>query len=268
MRIATWNVNSLRARLERVTTWLADAQPDVCCLQETKCDDEAFPVMAFSALGYECAFHGGNGRWNGVAILSRAGLEDERAGFSGALGADGDEARLLTARCGGILVSSLYVPNGRAVGSEHYAAKLAWLQRLRQELVSSCDAAQPLALCGDFNIAPEDRDVWDINQFAGATHVSAPERRELQSLLDWGLVDAVRRLRPDEDGPFSWWDYRAGAFHKGWGMRIDLVLVTRPLESRLQSAYVDREARKKGIKAVTQPSDHAPVVVDLVDLVD
>jgi exodeoxyribonuclease-3 len=264
MRIATWNINSLNARLQRVETWLADAEPDVCCLQETKCDDAAFPTLAFAALGYEAAHHG-NGRWNGVAILSRVGLDKVRAGFSGPLGDEADEARLLAARCGGIDVVSLYVPNGRAVGSEHYLAKLDWLRRLACELQASFDASSPLALCGDFNIAPEDRDVWDISQFAGATHVSEPERAALGRLLGWGLVDAVRMLLPDQDGPFSWWDYRAGAFHKGWGMRIDLVLVTRLLAGRLQSAYIDREARKKGIKTTTTPSDHAPVVVDLVD---
>jgi exodeoxyribonuclease-3 len=264
MRIATWNVNSLRARLERVEAWLASVEPDVCCLQETKCEDEAFPTAAFAAFGYEAAHHG-NGPWNGVAILSKVGLEGVRAGFSGGLAEEGDEARLLVARCAGIQVASLYVPNGRAVGSEHYAAKLAWLERLSSELTTTFDASAPAALCGDFNIAPEDRDVWDISQFAGATHVSAPEREALARLIGWGLVDAVRLLTPEGDGPFSWWDYRAGAFHKGWGMRIDLVLVTEPLVPRLVSAHVDRDARKKGIKATTQPSDHAPVVVDLAD---
>jgi exodeoxyribonuclease-3 len=264
MRIATWNVNSLRARLERVEAWLTAAAPDICCLQETKCEDEAFPEAAFAALGYQSAHHG-NGPWNGVAILSKVGLEDPRAGFSDALADQADEARLLVANCGGIKVASMYVPNGRSVGSEFYLAKLAWLDRLASELEAEFDPKSPVALCGDFNIAPEDRDVWDVTQFVGATHVSEPERQALRRLLDWGLVDAMRRLEPDRDGPFSWWDYRAGAFHKGWGMRIDLVLVTEPLVLRLTAAHVDREARKKGIKAATQPSDHAPVVIDLSD---
>jgi len=264
VRIATWNINSLRARLERVESWLSANEPDICCLQETKIDDEGFPEKTFAALGYESVHHG-NGRWNGVAILSRLGIEHSQAGFSSAPAEEGDEARIISARCGGTEVVSLYVPNGRAVGSEHYAAKLAWLARLRGEVAGRFRPEQPLVLCGDFNVAREDRDVWDITAFEGATHVSEPERRALAELLDWGLVDAVRLLRPDEDGPFTWWDYRAGAFHKGWGMRIDLVLVSPPLAARLQSAHVDREARKKGIKTPTFPSDHAPVVVDLVD---
>lgn len=268
MRIATWNVNSLRARQQRVEAWLAENEPDVCCLQETKCDDDAFPSMAFAALGYEAAHHG-SGRWNGVAILSRVGLSEVRAGFSTPLGSPGgeegsDEARLLSATCSGVHVASLYVPNGRAVGSEHYAFKLAWLARLREELSERWTPADAVALCGDFNIAPEDRDVWDPAQFAGATHVSEPERAEFASLLAWGLVDAVRALQRDaESGPFTWWDYRAGAFHKGWGMRIDHVLVSAPLAGRLAGAVVDREARKKGLKTPDSPSDHAPVYVDV-----
>ncbi|HTW97137.1 MAG TPA: exodeoxyribonuclease III [Acidimicrobiales bacterium] len=264
MRIATWNVASLRPRLERVEAWLAANEPDVCCLQETKCSDEAFPTMAFAALDYEAAHHG-NGQWNGVAILSKVGLEGVRAGFTGPRAREDDEARLLVARCGGVEIASMYVPNGKAVGHESYVSKLDWLDRLSGELEASFDPSSPAAFCGDYNIAPEDRDVWDISQFEGATHVSAPERAAFARLLEWGLVDSTRYLRPDEVGPFSWWDYRAGAFHKGWGMRIDLVLVTRPLVARLESAHVDRDARKRGIKAATAPSDHAPVVVDLSD---
>lgn len=264
MRIATWNVNSLRARLPRVEQWIATSEPDVLCLQETKCADDSFPVEAFTALGYESAHHG-DGRWNGVAIVSRIGLEDVQAGFADAGGDSGDECRLIAATCGGVRVLSVYVPNGRVVGSEHYVAKLEWLARLRRELASGADPAGALAVCGDFNVAPSDDDVWDIGHFDGATHVTVPEREAVAALLDWGLEDSVRRAHPGETGPFSWWDYRSGSFHKGWGMRIDLVLVTRALAERLVSAGVDRDARKKGPAAETQPSDHAPVVIDLAD---
>jgi exodeoxyribonuclease-3 len=262
MRIATWNINSINVRLGRLESWLAANEPDVCCLQETKSTDDAFPSLALAALGYESAHHGSGGR-NGVAILSRLGLDDVRAGFTTPLSDAEDEARLISARCGGVEVVSLYVPNGQRVGSEQYAFKLAWLDHLERELRSRFDPGGALALCGDFNIAPEDRDVWDVTQFVGATHVSEPERAALHRLLDWGLSDAMRMAVPDEVGPFSWWDYRAGAFHKGWGMRIDLVLLSATLAARITSAHVDREARKKGIKTTTTPSDHAPVVVDL-----
>lgn len=262
MRIATWNVNSLKARLSRVEEWIKAREPDVLCLQETKCADEGFPYEAFSALGYRSAHHG-DGRWNGVAIVSRVGLEDVRFGFSDVT--DGDESRIVAATCGGVRTVSVYVPNGRVVGSEFYEAKLAWLARLRRELESTADPAEGVAVCGDFNVAPRDEDVWDIGHFDGATHVTVPERAAVAALVEWGLEDSVLRMHPGEVGPFSWWDYRAGSFHKGWGMRIDLVLVTRPLAARLVGAETDRDARKKGPAAETQPSDHAPVVVDLTD---
>ncbi len=258
MRIATWNVNSLKARLPRVEEWLDYAQPDVLCLQETKMADGDFPAMAFASRGYEAAHHG-LGRWNGVAILSRVGLEEVRAGFSGQLPEQVTEARLVSATCGGVRVASLYVPNGRSVGSEHYEAKLAWLDSLQHHLEEACDPAGPLALCGDFNIAPDDRDVWDPSSFQGATHVSEPERQALKGLLSWGLVDAFR-TRYDQEGLFSWWDYRAGDFHQHRGMRIDLILLTRPLAERVTFALIDRFARKG-----KQPSDHAPVLVDVAD---
>jgi exodeoxyribonuclease-3 len=256
VRIATWNVNSLNARLARVEEWLDYARPDILCMQETKVADAAFPAMAFSALGYESAAHG-DGRWNGVAVLSRVGLDDVVAGFGGPL--DDQGSRLVAATCGGIRVHSVYVPNGRAVGSEHYEAKLAWLAELRAHLARTGAPTDPVAVCGDFNVAPDDRDVWDPAAFVGSTHVTEPERRLLRDLEDWGLVDAFRRCH-SEDQLFSWWDYRAGNFHKHMGLRIDLVLLSRPLAERVTFALVDRNARKG-----KQPSDHAPVLVD-VDL--
>ena len=259
MKLVTWNVNSLRARLSRVEEWIAANEPDVVLMQETKCTAANFPAMAFTALGYESAHHGAN-QWNGVAILSRVGLEEPRLGFSDEQAGSPEECRLISARCGGIHVFSAYVPNGRVVGSEHYVAKLRWLEHLRAELDARLTPTQPIAVCGDFNVAPEDRDVWDITQFAGATHVTPEERAALRHVLDFGLEDALRAYRPDEVGPFSWWDYRAGAFHKGWVMRIDLALVSPPVLARVVDATVDRDARKGKL-----PSDHAPMVLTLTD---
>jgi exodeoxyribonuclease-3 len=259
MRIATWNVNSLKARMPRVEEWLGYAKPDVICVQETKLADAAFPTMAFTAMGYESAHHG-QGQWNGVAILSKVGLDDVVAGFSDEQEDEETESRLVSATCGGVRVSSVYVPNGRSVGSEHYEAKLAWLERLHTNLLSTSDPSTDLVVCGDFNIAPEDRDVWDIKKVHGATHVSEPERKALRVLLDWGLVDAFRE-RYQEDKLFSWWDYRAGDFHQHRGMRIDLVLATRRLADRVEYALIDRFARKGKL-----PSDHAPLLVDFTDV--
>ncbi len=256
MRLVTWNVNSLKVRLERIEAWLAECQPDVVCMQETKLADTAFPAMAFSALGYESAHHG-EGRWNGVAIISRVGLDDVVAGF-GDHGDPDPEARLVTATCGGVRVMSAYVPNGRALDHEHYQYKLRWLDRLVRHLDATADPTQPVALCGDFNIAPSDLDVWDAAALVDATHVSEPERAALRRLLDWGLADVFREQYPDIERLFSWWDYRAGNFHKGIGMRIDLVLASAPLAERVDWALIDRNARKG-----KQPSDHAPVVVEV-----
>ena len=259
MRLATWNVNSLKARLPRVEEWLEYAAPDVVCLQETKLADDAFPHLTFRELGYETA-HYGNGRWNGVAILSRVGLEDPTYGFGGDHSDpyEGD-ARVLTATCGGVRVTCAYVPNGREVGSEFYDRKLDWLATLRDWLGTVATPADPIAVLGDFNVAPEDRDVWSVKAFEGATHVTPAERDAVARLREWGLVDAFRQLYGDER-LFTYWDYRRGDFHQHRGMRIDLVLVTEPIAKRLDWAIVDRNARKG-----KQPSDHAPLVIDLRD---
>jgi exodeoxyribonuclease-3 len=254
VRLVTWNVNSLKARLPRVEEWLATVQPDVLCMQETKLSDDAFPALAFAAHGYETVHHG-EGRWNGVAIASRVGIDDVVAGFCDDEDPD-PEARVLWATCGGVRVATVYVPNGRAVGHEHYHYKLRWLARLRACLATRHDPAERLVVCGDFNIAPEDRDVFDPAAFADDTHVTPPERAALGELLDWGLVDVFRR-HYDAGGLFSWWDYRAGNFHKGKGMRIDLVLATKELADRSTAVLIDRNARKGKL-----PSDHAPVITD------
>lgn len=259
MRIATWNVNSLNVRMPRVEEWFAYAQPDVVCMQETKLADVAFPYMSFESMGYEVA-HNGTGRWNGVAIASRVGLDDVTQGF-GAVDAplfDGDEAepRLVSATCGGVRVSSVYVPNGRSLDDPHYEYKLRWLAALRDEVAATCKPDSPVVIGGDFNIAPEDKDVYDPKKFLSATHTSAKERAALAALTEWGLIDSFR-TKYDADKLYSWWDYRAGDFHQGRGLRIDLLLLSQPLIDRLTYALIDRFARKGKL-----PSDHAPVLVD------
>jgi len=257
MRFATWNVNSVKARLPRLLDWLAGTAPDVVCLQETKVAADAFPEKEVAELGYETAAYG-QGRWNGVALLSRIGLGDVRHGFDGMPGYPEPEARAISARCGGIRFTSVYVPNGRTPDDPHYAYKLRWLAALRDAVVADL-ADGPLVVAGDYNVAPTDDDVWDIGLFAGATHVTPPERAALAALRDTGLVDVpARPLKGDR--PFTYWDYRAGMFHQNKGMRIDLVYAGADVAGRVTDAYVDREARKgKG------PSDHAPIVVDLTD---
>ena len=258
VRIATWNVNSLKVRLPKLEEWLAIARPDVVCLQETKLADDAFPTMAFSALGYD-AVHHGEGRWNGVAILSRVGIDDVVDGWAGEGDADA-EARLLTATCGGVRVCTLYAPNGREVGHEQYVRKLEWFDRLvAAHLPAIATADDDVVVCGDFNIAPDDRDVWDPARCHGGTHVSPPERDALGRILDWGLVDTLR-ARHEDDALYSWWDYQAGAFHKHWGMRIDLLLASRRLVERLEWVLIDRNARTG-----SQPADHAPLVAHFAD---
>ncbi len=259
MRIATWNVNSVSARLPRVLEWLEAAAPDVVCLQETKVATDAFPFETVEAAGYQVAHHG-QGRWNGVAVLSRVGLDDVTRGFPGDPGfpdSETLEARALGATCGGVRLWSLYVPNGREPDNPHYAYKLAWLAAFRQAVAEEAAGSTPFALLGDFNVAPDDADVWDVAKFVGATHVTAQERSALAALRELGLTDVMPRALKGPH-PYTFWDYRGGAFHKAEGMRIDLVYANPALASAVTDAYVDREARKgKGA------SDHAPLVVDI-----
>ena len=267
MRIATWNVNSLKARLEKVAWWLGRARPDVLMMQETKLADAEVPVKTFRDAGYTLAHHG-EGRWNGVAIASRFGLEDVVTNFGeplrpGATPDVGDdeplaEARMISASCGGVRVVCVYAPNGRVVGSPFYEAKLAWYERLAQWLARAGRPTDPLVLGGDMNVAPTDADVWDPRACHGGTHVSDREREAFARLAGWGLRDAYRQHHP-EPGRYTWWDYRAGNFHKNFGMRIDHLLVSAPLAGRVVWAEIDREARKG--KPI--PSDHAPLVIDI-----
>jgi exodeoxyribonuclease-3 len=253
--LATWNVNSLKARLPRVLAWLEEVSPDVVCLQETKLAQDRFPTADIGALGYE-SVHFGQGQWNGVAILSRVGLDDPMSNFAPGIEPDG-EARIVSATCGGIRVMSVYVPNGRALDHDHYRYKLSWMGRLRSHLDATCDAGDDVVVAGDFNIAPDDRDVWDAAALVGETHVSGAERAALEEVCGFGLEDTFRRFH-DGAGLFSWWDYRNGSFHKGHGMRIDLILASRSVASRSSWTTVDRNARKG-----EGPSDHAPVLLEV-----
>ena len=277
MRIATWNVNSLKARQEAVERWLDRAAPDLLLLQETKLTDGDAPLMTFAMAGYQLVHHG-EGRWNGVAIAVRDGLavsdvvtnfgdgpvRDSGPGGAGAdvAGEDDfnpfDEARMLAATIDGLRIVSLYAPNGRIVGSPFYTGKLDWFERLARWIRETHAAAGPLVLGGDLNVAPTDKDVWDAAAVHGGTHVSEPERKAFRELLETGLDDAYRQVH-DESGRFSWWDYRAGMFHKNLGMRIDHLLVSAPVASRIVGAEIDREARK----GPPVPSDHAPLLIDL-----
>ncbi len=277
MRVATWNVNSLKARQEAVERWLERAAPDVLLLQETKLTDADAPVMAFAMAGYQLVHHG-EGRWNGVAIAARQGLAIDavvtnfgdgpvRDSGPGGVGAEPmseddfdpfDEARMVAATIDGVRMVSLYAPNGRVVGSPFYDGKLAWFERLARWVSETSEPDDPLLLGGDLNVAPTDDDVWDPAAVHGGTHVSEPERAAFRALLDAGLVDAYR-ARHAETGRFSWWDYRAGMFHKNLGMRIDHILVSAPLAPRIVDAEIDRDARK----GPPVPSDHAPLLIDL-----
>lgn len=269
MRLATWNVNSVKARLPRLLDWLAQAEPDVLCLQETKVGADGFPEAEVAELGYATAAHG-EGRWNGVAVLSRVGLDDVVRGFADVPGWAGEptgeeglfeapriEARAVSATCGGVRVWSVYVPNGRTPESAHYQYKLLWLDRLRAAVAADLGRDPRLVICGDFNVAPTDADVFDPAAFVGSTHVTAPERAALNELLAVGLRDVVPTPMKGPN-PFTYWDYRAGMFHQDKGMRIDLFYASDPVAGAVRKAHIDREARKgKG------PSDHAPVVVDI-----
>jgi exodeoxyribonuclease III len=261
VRIATWNVNSLKQRMPRFVPWLDERAPDVVCLQETKLADDAFAELVGTTLsgrGYEVAVHG-EAAWNGVAIASRAGLDDIVKGIPGGPGFPEPEARAVTATCGGIRVTSVYVPNGRTPDSDHYKYKLAWLESLREMLAAGPD---DVVVLGDMNIAPTDEDVFDPEAYIGHTHVTEPERDALKRLEALGLHDVVRERWPGER-VFTYWDYRAGMFHQDLGMRIDLVLASAPVAGRVKAAWVDRQARKG-----SGPSDHAPVIVDLDEAPD
>jgi exodeoxyribonuclease-3 len=261
VRIATWNVNSVKQRMPRLLPWLDERRPDVVCLQETKLADDAFAELLgedLKARGYEMALHG-EAAWNGVAILSRVGLEEVVRGLPDGPGFPHPEARAVSATCDGVRVVSVYVPNGREPDSEHYRYKLAWLQALR-EMVA--DGPKALVVCGDMNIAPTDEDVFDPEAYVGQTHVTEPERTALDELMGDRFHDVLRDHWPDER-VFTYWDYRAGMFHQDCGMRIDLVLASDAVVQRVRAAWVDRHARKgKG------PSDHAPVIVDLDEAPD
>jgi len=261
VRIATWNVNSVKQRLPRLLAWLDERRPDVVCLQETKLADDAFEAL----LGEELAQRGyalvlnGEVQWNGVAILSRVGLEDVVRGLPDGPGFPHPEARAVSARCDGVRVHSVYVPNGREPDSEHYRYKLAWLVALRKQVAAEANDA---LVCGDMNIAPTDADVFDPQAYVGHTHVTVPERSALAELQALGLHDVIRDRWPAER-VFTYWDYRAGMFHQDLGMRIDLILAGGAVADRVKAAWVDRQARKgKG------PSDHAPVIVDLDEAPD
>jgi exodeoxyribonuclease III len=261
VRIATWNVNSLKQRAPRLLPWLDQRRPDVVCLQETKIADDALAALLGDELagrGYEVAAHG-EAAWNGVAILSRVGLGGVVRGLADAPGFPHPEARAVAATCAGVRVHSVYVPNGRSPGSDHYAYKLAWLAALRDVVAAGPEAA---VVCGDVNIAPADADVFDPDAYVGQTHVTPPEREALADLQALGLRDVVRDRWPDER-VFTYWDYRAGMFHQDLGMRIDLVLAAGPVAARVRAAWVDRHARKG-----SGPSDHAPVIVDLDEAPD
>jgi exodeoxyribonuclease-3 len=267
MRIATWNVNSLRARLEKVGWWLDRTQPDVLLIQETKLADDDIPAGEFARRGYEVAHHG-EGRWNGVAIVSRIGIADVVKNFADPLQPPhtdeaGDdeplaEARMISAVCGGMRVTSIYAPNGRSVGSTFYQAKLAWFARLSRWLRESQSPNADLVIGGDYNVAPSDADVWNPSACHGGTHVSPEERAAFAELERWGLID-IYRQQHQEPQRYTWWDYRAGMFHKNFGMRIDHLLVTPSLATRVIWSEIDREARKG--KPI--PSDHTPLVIDI-----
>lgn len=253
MLIATWNVNSVLARLPQVMRWLDTVQPDVVCMQETKCTDDKFPTLLFQERGYQCQLFGQQS-YNGVAILTRETCDTTHRGYP-----DDDataQSRLITTNVNGIDIVNVYIPNGQAVGSEKYAFKLAWMQRLHDFFVSHYDSTTPVLLCGDFNVAPEERDVHDVRLWNGRIMFSEGERTALQRIKDWGFTDAFR-LHTEAGGHFTWWDYRAGAFRRNLGLRIDHVWISEPLIAKSVRTWIDLEPRKW-----EKPSDHAPVLAE------
>lgn len=254
MLIATWNVNSILARMPLVLRWLDDVKPDVVCMQETKCTDDKFPTLVFQERGYQCQLFGQQS-YNGVAILSRCACETTHRGYPG--DDETAQSRLITSTVNDIQIVNVYIPNGQAVGSEKYEMKLGWMRRLREFFVQNYDPTRPVLLCGDFNVAPEERDVHDVRLWQGRIMFSEQERATLQQIKDWGFTDAFR-LHNEEGGKFTWWDYRAGAFRRNMGLRIDHVWVTEPLVSRSVRTWIDLDPR-----TWEKPSDHAPMIAEL-----
>lgn len=253
MLLATWNVNSILARMDSVVRWLDDVKPDVLCMQETKCTDDKFPTLIFQERGYQCHLFGQQS-YNGVAILARGPCDTMQRGYPG--DDETAQSRLITARIGGIDIVNVYIPNGQKVGAEKFDLKLAWMRRLRDFLDASYDRKTLVLLCGDFNVAPEDRDVHDVRLWQGRIMFSDPERSTLQHIKDWGFTDAFR-LHTDAAGKFTWWDYRAGAFRRNLGLRIDHIWISEPLVSRSVRTWIDIEPR-----TWEKPSDHAPVLAE------
>ena len=254
MLIATWNVNSVLARMPLVLRWLDDVKPDVVCMQETKCTDDKFPTLVFQERGYQCQLFGQQS-YNGVAILSRCACETTHRGYPG--DDETAQSRLITSTVNDIQIVNVYIPNGKAVGSEKYEMKLGWMRRLRDFFDQNYDPSRPVLLCGDFNVAPEDRDVHDVRLWQGRIMFSEQERATLQHIKDWGFTDAFR-LHTEEGGKFTWWDYRAGAFRRNMGLRIDHVWITKPLVSRSVRTWIDLEPR-----TWEKPSDHAPLITEI-----
>ena len=256
MKIATWNVNSIRARMDRLCAWCTAQSPDVLCLQETKVEDDAFPLLEVQALGYHAIVHGQK-TYNGVAVLTRQPAQEVARGFGD--GVEDTHARFLVVRVGDVQVGSVYVPNGQAVGTDKFAYKLKWLARWRSGLASHARPTDPMVFCGDMNVAPEDLDLYDPEGWRGEVMCHPDERAGLAGVRDWGLVDVFRRLHPDVQ-QFTWWDYRQLSFPKNHGLRIDHILCSAPMAARCLSVGVDRDARKG-----PTPSDHAPVVAEFAD---
>jgi exodeoxyribonuclease-3 len=257
VKIASWNVNSVRSRLDQLTAWLARAAPDVICMQETKVDDDLFPHDALGEVGYRAVIHGQK-TYNGVAIAAKFGLaiEDVKRGLDG----DAPDAhkRLIAATIEGVRIIDVYVPNGQAVGTPAYAYKLDWLGRLKKDVEAHCSPGAPVLVCGDFNVAPETLDVCEPKKWEGQVLCTDEERAALREVLGWGMVDAFRERHPGEAGLYSWWDYRMGAFKRNRGLRIDLALATRPLLERITAVTIDKRPRE-----LERPSDHAPLVVEI-----
>ena len=253
MRIATWNVNSINVRMELMLAWLADTETDVLCLQETKCVDESFPYGPINDAGYRVEFFGQKS-YNGVAILSKYEIEDVQKGFPED---DGDSPkRLIAGTVNGVRIVNTYIPNGTELGSDKFTFKLDWLLRLRRFFDETCDVSRNVLLCGDFNVAPEELDVWSVPAFQGKLHFSKPERAAIHYIKQWGFIDIFRKMNGDLQ-EFSWWDYRAGAWQRNQGLRIDHIWTSPPLADKCTGCRIDKEPRK-----LEKPSDHAPVIAE------